>query len=115
MIFATALLIFMSYWHIRDISDIEYDKDADIPFKSLFWTAANLIVVTAICVGFGKPYSVFYGSLFAFACLCTCAVAVPSHYDWTEKSLGLLVMLILVGEYFHRGLTNRDRREDYHF
>ena len=26
----------------------------------------------------------------------------PSYYDWTEKLLWLLIMLILIGEYFYR-------------
>ena len=29
----------------------------------------------------------------------------PSYYDWTEKLLWLLIMRVLIGEYFYRGFT----------
>ena len=106
---AATLLIVMLVWHARDISDVHYDKKAKVPFKSLFWTGSNVIVITCICIGFGKPYSVSYGSGAAFLCLSLCGIVVPSYYDWAEKLLSIIVMIVLIGEYFHLGFTNRGR------
>ena len=113
MVGATLLLVAMFAFHGIAFKDVDKSKKEEPDVGKLIWAGAYLLVAAAICVGSGKPYSIFYASVIAFGCLLsTWSVAHP-YFDWAEKLLWIFCMSCLIGEYFYRFCTNRRIRTAY--
>jgi hypothetical protein len=92
----------MIYLHIKHFHALTPDSGKDVPPMTVYWSAANLLVATALCIAYGRPYSVFWGFFAGFACLCAIKVAAGHCYDWSERLMWAIIMLCAIGEYFYR-------------
>jgi hypothetical protein len=107
MVVATLLLVAMFAFHGIAFKDVDTSKKEERDIGKLLWARANLLVAAAICVGFGKPYSIYYASVITFICLASIWLAAYPYFDWAEKLLWIFCMSCLIGEYFYRFCTNR--------
>ena len=103
------LLLVMLCCHWADLDQVDTSSSEKVSIKRYAWTATNLIVAVAICIGFGKPYSVAYGALLAFLCSLATGYFAPPYYDWVERLVWVLVMLLLLSEYMYRGFRYGQR------
>jgi hypothetical protein len=62
----------------------------------------------AVGIGFGKPYSVAYASFVSLGCLFICAAAFQGMYEWLERFLYLLGMVVVSIAYFLNGFMYRE-------
>lgn len=113
MVGATFLLVAMFAFHGIAFKHIDTSKKEEPDRGKLLWAGANLLVAAAICVGFGKTYSIFYASIITFVCLLLIWSKAYPYFDWAEKLLWIFCMSCLIGEYFYRFCTNRRIRTAY--
>lgn len=107
MTVGTLVLIAVSVYHIMEFKTVRSSGKAKAVRVQVVWSAANLIVVTAIGVGFGKPYSICYATLTAIFGLLDTYYCARSYYDWAERLCSIIGMFSLIGEYVYRAFTNR--------
>ena len=73
--------------HTKELPDLlGLESTGPPPRKTVYNTALNVIMITAIAYAFGKPYTISYAAMALFLIMIAVAIKRPVLYDWTEKT-----------------------------
>ncbi len=108
MVFFFIVVLCCMAHHIWDLTNI-----TDIYEKRVTWniglsTVVNFLTVVAICVGFGKPYSIAYVAFGYVLILVVCFKFYPGLYEWTDRLGFFLGIVFVFVEYFRNGWLHGD-------